>query len=123
MPNPVVHFEILGRDHESLQQYYRDLFDWKIVQPSPDFPYGIVSVEEQDEGIGGGIGAAMDGGGPQTTFYVQVEDIEASLQKAAELGGETVAPVTVIPGLVTFAQFKDPEGNVIGLVSSEAPPA
>ena len=50
----------------------------------------------------------MDGGGPQTTFYVQVEDIEASLQKAAELGGETVAPVTVIPGLVTFAQFKDP---------------
>jgi predicted enzyme related to lactoylglutathione lyase len=50
----------------------------------------------------------MDGGGPQTTFYVQVEDIEASLQKAAELGGETVAPVTVIPGMVTFAQFKDP---------------
>ncbi len=46
MPNPVVHFEILGRYHESLQQYYRDLFDWKIVQPSPDFPYGIVSVSE-----------------------------------------------------------------------------
>ena len=110
MPNPVVHFEILGRDHESLQQYYRDLFDWNIVQPSPDFPYGIVGVEEQGEGIGGGIGAAS-GGGPQATFYVQVEDIEASLQKAGELGGDTVAPVTVIPGHGNLRAVQGPGGQ------------
>ena len=35
MRNPVVHFEILGKDHEALQQYYRDLFDWNITQASP----------------------------------------------------------------------------------------
>ena len=122
MPNPVVHFEILGKDHEALQQYYRDLFNWKITQASPDFPYGLVSAEEQGEGIGGGVGSSMEGG-PLAMFYVQVDDIQASVDKAAELGGEVVMPVTVIPGMVAFAHFKDIEGNRIGLVSSEVPPS
>lgn len=122
MPNPVVHFEILGKDHEALQQYYRDLFGWKITQASPDFPYGIVSADEQGEGIGGGVGGSMDSD-PKVTFYVQVDDIEASLGRAGELGGEVAMPVTVIPGMATFALFKDPEGNLLGLVSSETPPA
>ena len=117
MPNP-----ILGKDHEALQQYYRDLFDWNITQASPDFPYGVVSVEEQGEGIGGGVGSSMDGR-PQAMFYVQVDDIQAAVDRAAELGGEIVMPVTVIPGMVVFAHFKDIEGNLIGLVSSETPPA
>ena len=122
MPNPVVHFEILGKNHEALQQYYRDLFDWNITQASPDFPYGVVSVEEQGEGIGGGVGSSMDDS-PQAMFYVQVDDIQTSLDRAAELGGDITMPVTVIPGMVVFAHFKDIEGNLIGLVSSETPPA
>ena len=122
MPNPVVHFEILGKDHEALQQYYRDLFDWKITQASPEFPYGLVSAEEQGEGIGGGVGSSMDGG-PQAMFYVQVDDIQAAVDRAAELGGEIAMPVTAIPGMVTFAHIKDIEGNLIGIVSSETPPA
>lgn len=35
MPNPVVYFEALGNDYAGLQQYYRDLFGWKITQLSP----------------------------------------------------------------------------------------
>ena len=30
MPNPVVHFEIVGRDGDRLMQFYRDVFDWEI---------------------------------------------------------------------------------------------
>ena len=123
MSNPVVHFEILGADHEALQQYYRDLFGWKITQPSSDMPYGVVNAEDQGKGIGGGVGGTMPGGSPQVTVYVEVDDIQASLDRAGELGGETVVPVTTIPGMVIFAQFKDPEGNIVGLVSSEMPAA
>ena len=123
MPNPVVHFEILGEDHEGLQKYYRDLFGWKITNASPDFPYGLVSSEEQGRGIGGGVAAAPPDGNPQLTIYIEVEDIQASLDRARELGGEAVVPVTNIPGMVTFAQFRDPEGNIVGLVSSEVAPA
>ena len=32
-----------------------------------------------------------------------------------------VMPVTDIPNMVTFALFSDPEGNVVGLVSSNVP--
>ena len=123
MPNPVVHLEILGSDAAALQQYYRDLFDWKITQASPDFPYGIIKADEQGEGIGGGVGGTMEGGEAQATLYVQVDDIQASLDKATKLGGQTVIPVTPIPGMVTFAQFKDIAGNIIGMVASETPPA
>ena len=121
MPNPVVHFEILGKDHDLLQQYYRDLFDWKITNASPDFPYGLVSVEEQGAGIGGGVGAPAEDLDSQLTIYVEVDDIQGYLDRSNDLGGETVVPVTTIPGMVTFAQFRDPQGNVVGLVSSEQP--
>ncbi len=30
MPNPVVHFEIQAKDHEKIQAFYKDLFDWHI---------------------------------------------------------------------------------------------
>ena len=123
MPNAVVHFEILGKDHDLLQQYYRDLFDWKITNASPDFPYGLVSAEEQGAGIGGGVGAPAGDLDSQLTIYVEVDDIQVSLlDRSNDLGGETVVPVTTIPGMVTFAQFRDPQGNVVGLVSSEQPP-
>jgi len=35
------------------------------------------------------------------------------------LGGEVVTPITEIPDMVTFAEFLDPAGNVIGMAKSE----
>lgn len=118
-----MHFEIAGKDPQALQQYYRDLFDWNIVDasPMPDFPYGIINAPEEGPGIGGGIGGVMEGG-PYVTFYVEVEDIQAALDRAVELGGSVIRPVMSIPGTVTLAMFQDPEGNCVGLVASETPP-
>ena len=117
MPNPVVHFEILGRDHESLQQYYRDLFDWKITSDNP-WNYGLVE-KGSEEGIGGGItGMNPEMSQPGVMIYVEVKDLQATLDKAESLGGKTMMPIMEIPGMVTFAQFSDPDGNVIGIVQS-----
>jgi predicted enzyme related to lactoylglutathione lyase len=45
---------------------------------------------------------------------VQVDDVQAFLDKANSLGGRTlVPPVNITTG--TFAWFSDPEGNRIGL--------
>ena len=122
MPNPVVHFEITGKDAEALQQYYRDLFGWSLTPMAPEVPYGLVGPEETGGGIGGGVGASMDGAS-LLTVYVQVDDIQGALDRAVELGGEVVQPPTVIPGTVTYAQFRDIEGNLVGLAASETPPA
>jgi predicted enzyme related to lactoylglutathione lyase len=46
---------------------------------------------------------------------VLTDDIESTLAKVEELGGQTVTPKTEIPDMGWFAVFKDPQGNLIGL--------
>jgi len=49
------------------------------------------------------------------TVYVQVDNLQATLDKAAELGGKTLVPPTEIPGMGSFAWLTDIDGNVSGL--------
>ncbi len=49
-----------------------------------------------------------------TIFYVQVDDLQAYLNKAQSLGGKTLVPPVEIP-TGTFAWLSDPEGNTVGL--------
>lgn len=77
--------------------------------------YGLVPAEKG--GIGGGISGTDGPGG--TVIYVEVPDLQAALDKAVALGGKVVTPVTRIPNMVTFAQFQDPQGNLVGIVKSE----
>jgi hypothetical protein len=71
-------------------------------------------------GINGGIGQNDPfTPAPGVTFYVQVHDPEAALDRAVSLGAKVITPVTEIPGMVTFALFQDPEGNIIGLLKEQ----
>lgn len=111
MAHPVIHFEVAGKDLGKLQQFYGDLFGWETEKVPGEMPYAMVKGEEG--GIGGGIGQAPDGAG-HVTFYVGADDPQAMLDKAEELGGKTILPVTELPQ-VTIALFADPEGHVVGL--------
>lgn len=112
MPNPVVHFEILGTDGAALQQFYAESFGWTINADNP-MSYGLT--DTGGAGINGGIGQAEH---PLATFYIEVDDPTRYLEKVAAAGGEVVQKTTEIPGMVTFAQFRDPAGNVVGLVKA-----
>lgn len=108
MPHPVVHFEVGCRDSRKSQDFYAHLFGWKIQEAGP--------------------AAMIDTGGPvtghittlghepfrYTIFYVEVEDVQAYLDKASSLGGKTLVPPVNIP-TGTFAWMADPEGNTVGL--------
>lgn len=111
MPNPVVHFEIIGKDGAALRDFYANTFGWQMQVP-PEMDYGLV--DNSGEGIGGGEASSA-------MFYTQVDDPQAYLDKIAQSGGKTVTPITTIPGMVTFAHFSDPQGNVVGLVAAETP--
>jgi predicted enzyme related to lactoylglutathione lyase len=116
MNNPVVHFEVTGRDGLVLQRYYSDLFGWQI-ENNEALNYGAITPPEDRHGIGGGVGAAQPGDPGHVTFYVAVSDIEAMLSRAQELGGTRVMGPLPIPGLdIVVGQFTDPEGHLIGLV-------
>ncbi len=115
MANPVVHFEIIGKDAAKTQQFYSTLFGWKVDANNP-MNYGMV--DNGGQGINGGIGGSEAGGQPQAVFYVEVADPQATLDKVSGMGGKVLTPVTEIPGTVTFAMFADPDGNTIGLVKA-----
>lgn len=114
MSCPVTWFEITSPQHEQLQGFYADLFGWKL-QPMEGAGYTLV--EAGEAGVPGGIGSSQ-GGPSQALFYVQVDDPQAYLDRIEAKGGKTVVPVTEVPDMVTFAQFADPDGNVIGLVKA-----
>ncbi len=108
MGNPVVHFEIGCRDRVKTEHFFSELFGWRIG--------GDASIAAASEkGIPGHITSL--GHDPQhyTIFYVEVDDVQASLDKAAGLGGKTLVPPIKIP-TGTFAWFSDLDGNTIGLL-------
>jgi uncharacterized protein len=113
VPNPVAHFEIMGKDAIELQKFYADVFAWKLGPPAADMgDYSLL--DNEGEGIAGGIGE----GDPGVTVYIEVDDPQAYLDKVVLAGGKITMPVTPIMDTVTIAMFADPAGNSVGLVKS-----
>ena len=117
MGQPVVHWEIAGKDAAKLQEFYSGIFDWK-VNVDEALNYGIVETRGQG-GIDGGIFAPPSGAAPYTMFYVHVDDIQQYLDKIESLGGKTMMPPREIPGVGSAAVFSDPDGNSVGLFTGE----
>jgi predicted enzyme related to lactoylglutathione lyase len=124
MGNPVVHFQVVGKDARALQSFYKDAFDWQMELAVPSAPqesgYYAVTHPGDEGGISGGIGQAMDGSAGHVTFYVAVPDMEAALSKIESLGGSTVMGPMEMPNGPTIAMFADPEGHLVGLVEADS---
>ena len=123
MGQPVVHFEVLGKDGEKLQSYYSDLFGWEIDADNP-MNYGMVQRDGNTNpdgiGIGGGVGPGPERYEGHVTIYVEVPDVEAALAKAESLGGSRVMGPMKIMDTVELGQFTDPEGHLVGLVKGQS---
>lgn len=116
MSNPIVHWELNADDSDKAQEFFSKLFDWKVDANNP-MNYGLVQTNT-GRGIDGGIHHSEEA--PKgVMIYVEVDDLQAYLDKAVSLGGKVLMPVTEVPGMVIMAQFADPQGNVFGLVKSE----
>jgi predicted enzyme related to lactoylglutathione lyase len=119
MGQPVVHFEVIGKDGAKLQSYYAELFGWNINADNP-MKYGMVDRKDnpapENGGIGGGVAGGPEGYEGHVTFYVAVDDVEEALAKAESLGGTRIMGPETIMDMVELGQFKDPEGHLIGVV-------
>lgn len=115
MGQPVIHFEIIGKDAEALRTYYSQLFGWEFDTSNP-MNYGLV--QRDGDGIGGGVGQGPDGYEGHVTFYIQVPDVEAALARAESLGGTRVMGPEQVMGAAEIGLFTDPEGHLVGVVDS-----
>ena len=118
MGDPVVHFEIGGPDGMGLERFYEDLFGWHCEPvASSGGTYRMID-PGGDGGIGGGLVTVAEESS-YVTFYVRVEDLDASVARAADLGATIrVPPRQVAPGLRS-ALIEDPGGHLIGMMSVE----
>jgi len=134
MGQPVVRFEIEGKDGDALRSFYSDLFGWEIdtsVMPQ----YGMVQREGNTNAEGIGIAGAVSDiperpsttwrGSPRdqgkVTVYVEVPDVEAALVQAESLGGKRMLGPDEVGQGVVIGKFADPEGILIGVVGTVSP--
>jgi hypothetical protein len=80
--------------------------------PVPSFVAGLKRSRRHSHG-GLRKGPAVP---PHKILYIEVSDLQATLDAIHAAGGSTLLPPTEVPGVSTFALFKDPAGNVMGLV-------
>jgi len=111
--NGICHLEIPSKDFEKARKFYGGLFGWQ-------FDY----IKEMDylmykapDGVNGGFAKEYEiATKPGITIYIEVDDLNATIKKAKEVGGAIVKEKTMIaPEFGYFAFIKDPEGNQIGL--------
>jgi predicted enzyme related to lactoylglutathione lyase len=113
MTNPVIHFEIMGKDALALQKFYAEVFGWKLSPPMAEM--GNYSLfDSEGAGIGGGLGE----GDPRVTVYIEVDDLQAYLDKVVKAGGKVLMGVTPVTPDTTIAMFADTQGNTTGLLKS-----
>ena len=110
MGQPVVHFEIGCRDQARTEEFFGKLFDWNIQRTGP-----ASMIDTGGGGINGHITALGHEPHHYVNIYVQVDDLQAYLDKAVGLGGKAILPPMPIEGVGAIAMFQDPEGHCVGL--------
>lgn len=125
--NPVVHFEMPYEDNQRISDFYAKAFDWKFQVLGPEMGnYVVVSTTESDENGRPKIPGAINGGfyrkpvegelGQSPSVVISVDDIEASMKKIMEAGGEIFGEPMNIPGVGLYVTFQDTEGNKVSIL-------
>ena len=83
--------------------------------PTPPKNYPMVRTGG-DEGIDGGIFQAGINEARILTVYVEVDDVQATIDKAKRLGAKSAGPPITVPGIGSFAHISDSDGQTIGVM-------
>jgi predicted enzyme related to lactoylglutathione lyase len=119
-PNVPAWFEIPTSDLDRAQQFYEHVLAVQLRREDfgggtlAVFPYGgkpnasgaLIAMEDCRPSVQGSV------------VYLSVADLAPALERANGKGGDTIVPRTALPeGMGYFAQFRDCEGNRVGLWS------
>ncbi len=119
--NSVAWFEFGTDQPEKVKEFYGELFDWKYV-PNTNLPgvnyHAVLTPAAQQPG--GGVWGSAGAFPNYAIFYVLVQDVAETVERAQELGAKTLMePVSDAAGF-TFARLEDAAGNHFGVFSTPA---
>ena len=107
------HFEMFADDPEGLADFYREIFDWQIVDAFDG--YKFINTGGGKDAAGGGIEKSRSDQKQLPVNYFLVESIEDHLIKIEKAGGTVLKGKSPVPGYGYFSIIKDPEDNKFGL--------
>jgi predicted enzyme related to lactoylglutathione lyase len=116
MAGKLVHFELPAKDANRATQFYGSLFGWAFNDAGmPGMQYLMTDAGGEPAGA---VFASEEVAGKGPVVYFDTDDIQASVARARELGGEAddAAP---IPGVGWFARCQDTEGNSFSLFKAD----
>jgi predicted enzyme related to lactoylglutathione lyase len=105
----IVHFDVSGPDEAALHRFYASVLGWTVEPQGP----GYALVRTPGEGPDG---ALVEGEDASLTLGVAVDDLEGTVARVAEHGGEILMPPTD-NGWVHKAIVVDPAGNRLSLIA------
>lgn len=122
----LVHFEIHADDPQRAVDFYTSVFGWTVTQWEDQEYWLVTTGPDGEPGINGAIlrrsGARPEVGASVVGAVntVQVDDLDATLATAFELGGVLALDKMTIPGVGTVAYVIDTEANVVGMLQPES---
>jgi uncharacterized protein len=105
--------EINTGDVAGATSFYTQLFGWQKGTGEVGFPYQFLKRPGEERNFGGVMGRANVP--PHWLVYFNVPDLEAALQRVAELGGKVLSPVVTLSQGGRFAAVADPQGAALAL--------
>jgi uncharacterized protein len=108
--NTVTWFQIGTPNGSAAEQFYGELFGWRF-EADPDLTIDYRMIVVPGKGPMGGILDHHGEGQNHAVFCVEVDDVDATSRRVAELGGKVAAgPIVTNDGL-SFAHVLDQDGN------------
>jgi predicted enzyme related to lactoylglutathione lyase len=111
MSGEIVHIEFAAADADRATRFWEGLFGWKFGESAmPGMDYRMAQTSDSS---GAAIFASDERSG-HPNFYFATDDINASIAKGRELGGEA-GERSPVPGNGWFASCSDSESNAFHL--------
>jgi predicted enzyme related to lactoylglutathione lyase len=122
---PVVHFEMPYDDRTRMAKFYESVFGWQMQMLGEDMGnYVLATTTETDESGPKKPGAINGGFFPKKpdwpaqypSVVIAVDDVNESMKKVLEAGGNVIGEPMDIPGIGKYVSFSDTEGNRVSML-------
>lgn len=117
VPNSFCWNELGTNDTQKAGEFYSKLFGW-TRQHFSDAAIEYTMFQNAERGAGGMYKITPEMGPipPHWLVYFAVDDCDAKLQRATELGARVMKPADDIPGVGRFAILVDPQGAAFAII-------
>jgi predicted enzyme related to lactoylglutathione lyase len=118
MNGSVVRWQIVAKDPEAVTKFYSSVFGWTVNR---DNSLGYREVKSANgKGIDGGIWPSPPEGHNLVQLFIEVDDVDATIEKASARGATVIVPRSALPDGDVMAILADPAGLSFGLVQKRA---